>query len=77
MVPPLIAMTAAELRAARLRLGLSAAKLAIELGLGAHGYRTVQRWEAGTIRITERTARQIESLIREATLRSQPPTEEM
>ena len=59
-------MTAAEVREARLRLGLSTAKLAIELGLGAHGYRTVQRWESGAIRITERTERQIEGLLREA-----------
>jgi DNA-binding transcriptional regulator YiaG len=58
-------MTAAEVRDARLRLGLSAAKLAIELGLGAHGIRTVQRWESGAIRITERTERQIKSLLRQ------------
>jgi DNA-binding transcriptional regulator YiaG len=40
-------MTPAELRQARRELGLSAAKLAAALRLGADGGRTVRRWEAG------------------------------
>ena len=40
-------MTPADLRAARQTLGLSAAKLAVVLRLGACGARTVRRWEAG------------------------------
>lgn len=40
-------MTPAELRSARAKLGLSAAKLAKALRLGADGGRTVRRWESG------------------------------
>ena len=40
-------MTADEFRQARKSLGLSAAKLARALELGAQGGRTVRRWEAG------------------------------
>jgi DNA-binding transcriptional regulator YiaG len=59
------AWTAADVRAARERLGLSAAKFAELLGLEKNGVRTVQRWESGDIRITPRTQRQIEALLRE------------
>jgi DNA-binding transcriptional regulator YiaG len=38
-------MTADEFRQARRELGLSAAKLAAALELGAQGGRTVRRWE--------------------------------
>jgi DNA-binding transcriptional regulator YiaG len=41
-------VTANELKGARRELGLSAAKLAAWLELGAHGGRTVRRWEDGT-----------------------------
>jgi DNA-binding transcriptional regulator YiaG len=41
-------MAPTELKAARARLGLSAAKLAERLELGANGGRTVRRWEDGT-----------------------------
>lgn len=40
-------MTPSELKDARHKLGLSAAGLASFLRLGAHGGRTVRRWEAG------------------------------
>ena len=41
-------MTPKEIRAARKKLGLSQAGLAAWIGLGAHGDRTVRRWEDGT-----------------------------
>lgn len=59
------AWTKDDIRAARQRTGLSAAKFAAALGLGKHGYRTVRRWESGEIRITLRTQKQIEGLLRE------------
>jgi hypothetical protein len=40
-------MTPDELKEVRRELGLSTAKLAKALGLGAHGGRTVRRWESG------------------------------
>lgn len=40
-------MTPAEFKAARSQLGLSARALAEALELGAHGGRTVRRWESG------------------------------
>jgi DNA-binding transcriptional regulator YiaG len=45
--PTFCVVTPAQLRNARAALGLSAAKLARALRLGAGGGRTVRRWEAG------------------------------
>ena len=51
-------LTGRDIRSLREQAGLSAAKLAAELGLGKHGWRTVYRWETGE-KITPRTAAQI------------------
>jgi len=40
-------MTPDELKEARRKLGLSCQKLADHLGMGAHGGRTIRRWERG------------------------------
>ena len=44
-------MTPAELKAARKKLGMSAAELADVLLLGRGGGRSIRRWEAGDSRI--------------------------
>lgn len=54
-------MIGADIRALREQAGLSAAKLAAELGLAKHGVRTVQRWESGDIPITPRTEAQVKA----------------
>lgn len=63
-------MTPADLRAARLRLGLSAAKLARALRLGANGDRTVRRWEAGGNPIPGPAQVAVEMMQREALARA-------
>jgi len=40
-------MTPDELKEARRKLGLSCQRLADQLGMGAHGGRTIRRWERG------------------------------
>jgi len=40
-------MTPAQFKEARHKLGLSCAKLAALWGMGAHGGRTIRRWEDG------------------------------
>jgi DNA-binding transcriptional regulator YiaG len=56
-------MTKDEIREARLTLGLSADKFGRAIGLGAHGGRTVRRWEKGDQRISERTAAAVRLLL--------------
>lgn len=46
--PTFCVVTPAQLKNARRELGLSAAKLAAALRLGANGGRTVRRWEDAT-----------------------------
>jgi DNA-binding transcriptional regulator YiaG len=49
-LPPAERLTPAEVRAARLLLGLTQGDLAAALGLGHHRWDTVQKWELGTRR---------------------------
>lgn len=58
-------MTPIELRDARRDLGMSGAQLAEALRLGAHGDRTVRRWEAGDRAIPGPAIVAIEALLRE------------
>jgi len=57
--------TPEDLRAARSRLGLSAAGLAAALRLGANGGRTVRRWESGQIAFSGPVAVAIEAMLRD------------
>lgn len=50
-LPPAERLTPAEVRAARLLLGMTQGDLAAALGLGHHRWLTVQRWESGKTRI--------------------------
>ena len=59
-------MTAKKIRKLRARAGLTQARLAALLGLGAGGQVTVSRWEAGTQPITEPHARLLEMVCRRA-----------
>ena len=52
-------MTPAALTARRHALGLTQAAMADRLGVTA---RTLQRWEAGTIKINKRTAQVVEGM---------------
>ena len=54
-------MAPTEFRAIRLRLGLSARRMAEALRLGKDGGRMVRRWESGESRISGPTARLMEA----------------
>jgi len=58
--------TPEDLRAARSRLGLSAAGLATALRLGANGGRTVRRWESGQIAFSGPVAVAIEAMLQQS-----------
>ncbi len=58
-------MTPEQIRKARKTLGLTQAEFAEKLGLGAHGGRTVRRWEAGERTITRRTELMVRVLLEE------------
>ncbi len=57
-------MVPADLKAARLKLGLSAARFAVEVGVGSG--RTVRRWEAGDSPIPGPVERLVNFLLRDA-----------
>lgn len=59
-------MTPAELVAARNRLGLSQAGLAVALRMGKHGGRTIRRWELGEINVPGPAAVAVELMLRMA-----------
>jgi DNA (cytosine-5)-methyltransferase 1 len=58
-------MTPAEIKAARLRLGMSQAQIAEALELGKGGGRTVRGWEKGEFVPTRRSVSAIKRLLAE------------
>ncbi len=56
-------MTPAELRAARVKLGLTQKALARELRMGEHGWQSVSAWESGSRDIPGPVAVAVECLL--------------
>jgi len=46
-------MTPAEFIAAQKRIGLSSSKLALELGFGKHGGKTIRRYKSGASKVPD------------------------
>ena len=58
-------MTPTQFKEARNTLGLSAAKLSALWSMGAHGGRTIRRWEAGDVPVNPIAAYCIKMMVEE------------